>query len=89
MDKALNEIGRLRNEMKVGFIELENQLQSNNDSLQKKIQETSQLTIEAMERFSKKVEVGFIAVEEALENDLGVIKKEIVDIKKRLDQGNL
>ncbi|MEQ8809859.1 MAG: hypothetical protein RIE59_12375 [Imperialibacter sp.] len=89
MDKALNEIGRLRNEMKVGFIELENQLQSNNDSLQKKIQETSQLTIEAMERFSKKVEVGFIAVEEAVENDLGVIKKEIVDIKKRLDQGNL
>jgi len=28
MNKALNEIGKLRNEMKVGFIEVENQMEN-------------------------------------------------------------
>lgn len=33
MDKAPNEIGKLRHEMKIGFIELENQIQSGNEKM--------------------------------------------------------
>lgn len=87
MNKVLSNVGKLRNEMRVGFMELENQLSANNDSLQKKILETSSLTISAMDRFSKKVEAGFLAVE--LEKDLSDINDEIANIKKRLDDANI
>lgn len=100
MDKALNEIGKLRNEMKIGFIELENQMQANDESLreeikrtsealQENIKRTSELTIGALDKFAQKVEAGFIAVEEALDDDISEIKKELLNIRKRLDDANL
>lgn len=77
MEKALNEIGKLRNEMKVGFIELENQMKSGNESiqsrlesLQKQVKDSNDLTVRSLESFSKKVETGFLAIEEALESDI-------------------
>ncbi|MEQ9297314.1 MAG: hypothetical protein RIF33_02075 [Cyclobacteriaceae bacterium] len=88
MDKALNEIGKLRNEMKVGFIEIENQLESNREMLMK-IVESMGKVVETVSSFSNKVEKGFRAIEEALDNDLEQINSEISDIKKRLDKGNL
>jgi len=83
MNKALNGGGKLRNEMRVGFIELENPVSANNDALKKKMQETSALTIAAMHRFSKKVDAGFLAVEDALEKDLSDTSEEISSIKKK------
>lgn len=89
MEKAFNEIGKLRNEMKVGFIELENQIQSSNESLRQEMLRTSEATIKALSKFSQKVESGFLAIEEALDQDLKEIKSEISDIKKRLDDANI
>lgn len=100
MNKALNEIGKLRTEMKVGFIELENQMQAGNDDLkltiqrtndamQQKLSATSQAMIATMEKFASRVESGFLAVEEALEADLHDLKSEIDSIKLRLDRANL
>lgn len=100
MNKALNEIGKLRNEMKVGFIKLENQMKAGNESLQnqvgslqnqiklfqKEMKRSVESTIRTIEKFSQKVETGFIAVESALDKDLGT---EISQIKKRLDDANI
>lgn len=88
MDKAFNEIGELRNEMKVGFIEIENQLEANREMLSKMVNSMGKV-VESIGSFSNKMEKGFIAVEEALDNDLEQINDEIDSIKKRLDKGNL
>ena len=71
MDKALDEIGKLRNEMKVGFIELENQMGSNTENV-----------IDTMEKFSINVEKGFIAIEDALGQDLSEISKKSIRSRK-------
>ncbi|MEM9329409.1 MAG: hypothetical protein AAGA85_27360 [Bacteroidota bacterium] len=89
MDKALNEIGKLRNEMKLGFIELENQIQNRNDQLVDQIQETSKVTVATLQRFSQSVEKGFLAVESALDKDLVDLRSEIKGIKERLDKANI
>ncbi len=96
MDKALNEIGKLRHEMKIGFIELENQMQSGSDKMQvgldklrDEMKQSNELFIKTMDKFSKNVEAGFLAVEGAIEQDLKDIRSELSEIKKRLDQGNL
>lgn len=74
MDKALNEIGKLRNEMKIGFIEVKNQIKS---------------VVDTIDRFSQKVERGFVAIEDALDTVLAELKEEIDQIKKRLDDANI
>jgi len=98
--QALNEIGRLRNEMKVGFIELENQIKANNEKIMdtiitsnQKIMETMRSTNQAImvsiSKIANNTEQGFLAVEEALEDDIKGLKEEIDDIKSRLDKANL
>lgn len=96
MDKALNEIGKLRSEMKIGFIELENQIQANGEIirdemelLRQKVQQSSESTIKIISKLSSNMEKGFLAVEGALDKDINEIRSEIKGIKKRLDQGNL
>ena len=89
MDKALNEIGKLRNEMKVGFIELQSQMRSNQEKLETQMRKNTEKTMNVMEKFSNNVDKGFIAIEEALDRDLSVINKEINQIKKRLDDANI
>lgn len=66
MEKALNEIGKLRNEMKVGFIELENQMKVGNETIVRQMEQSNQLFIQTLGKFSKKVETGFLAIEESL-----------------------
>lgn len=75
--------------MKIGFIELENQIEASSELVQKQITESNKRTVKALSDFSQKVEKGFLAVESALDKDLNDIKSEIKGIKKRLDQGNL
>jgi len=96
MDKSLNEIGKLRNEMRVGFIEVENQMRAGFSDLEEKLSETekqiktvSETMSGTFEKFSQNVEKGFIAVEEALENDLNDLRSEIQSIKQRLNDANL
>lgn len=84
-DKALNEIGKLGNEMKTGFIEVENQLNSSKEQMSGALNQV----IQTMNRFSTNVEKGFLAIEEAMEEDVTDIKDEISSIKERLDRGNL
>jgi len=70
MGKALNEIGKLRNEMKVGFIELENQIQASNDRLIEMIHKNNNMIVKSMEKVANNIEKGFIAVEEAMQEDV-------------------
>lgn len=103
MDKALNEIGKLRNEMKIGFIELENQMKAGSEqtqsnigqlqagivSLRDEMKGSNDRFIKTLDKFSKNVEAGFLAIEDALENDIKDIKSELSSIKSRLDKANL
>ncbi len=58
-------MGKLRNEMKAGFIELGNQMKSGNESIVQQMERSNQLFIQTLEKFSKKVETGFLAIEES------------------------
>jgi len=78
MDKALNEIGKLRNEMKVGCIEVKNQMENMTTKI-----------VGSLSKFSNTVEKGFIAIEEAIDEDMHDFQKEIENIKTRLDKANL
>lgn len=89
MDKALNEIGMLRNEMKVGFIELENQIRASNDKIMETMRSTNYALMESISKIAGNIEKGFLAVEDAMEDDIKNIKEEIQDIKNRLDKANL
>jgi len=103
MDKSLNEIGKLRNEMRVGFIEVENQMRAGFSGVEDRLSEVEKTIVETQkqiktvsetmsgtfEKFSQNVEKGFIAVEEALENDLNDLRSEIQSIKQRLNDANL
>lgn len=80
MERALNEIGKLRNEMRVGFIEIENQIKANTEntinklaSLENQMQKNMVKTVETFSKFSNTMENGFIAVEQAIEEDLSSI----------------
>lgn len=82
--------------MKIGFIELENQIQANGEIirdemelLRQKVQQSSESTIKIISKLSSNMEKGFLAVEGALDKDINEIRSEIKGIKKRLDQGNL
>lgn len=68
-------------EMKVGFIEMENQLASVKDQVSN--------VVTTMHKFSGNVEKGFLAIEGAMDEDFSEIKDEISTIKKRLDDANL
>ena len=93
MENALNEIGKLRNEMKVGFIELENQIQASSEKtiemLTSLMRDNSNLIINSMSKMAGNMEKGFIAVEEAMQQDIDRIDGELASIKKRLDDANL
>lgn len=89
MSKALNEIGKLRNEMKVGFIELENQIEASNEKMVELIQFNTKSIVSAMDKMASNMEKGFLAVEEAMQEDVDRIDSEISNIKKRLDDANL
>lgn len=45
--------------------------------------------LKVFDKFSEITEKGFLAVEEAIESDLGEMKKDIENIKQRLDRANL
>ncbi len=49
----------------------------------------TEVIVNTLERFSTKVEKGFVAIEEALDHDPVELKKEIDQIKKRLDDANI
>ena len=85
MEKAFNEIGKLRSEMRVGFIEMENQLQATRDTLNVNLGKV----IDTTQKMGKHVEQGFIAIEEAMDEDFTRLEKEITQIKDRLDKANL
>ncbi|MEM9896032.1 MAG: hypothetical protein AAF789_06655 [Bacteroidota bacterium] len=93
MENALNEIGKLRNEMKVGFIELENQIQASSEKtiemLTSLMRDNSNLIINSMSKMAGNMEKGFLAVEEAMQQDIDRIDGELASIKKRLDDANL
>jgi len=93
MSKALNEIGKLRNEMKVGFIELENQIQASSEKTIEKLTElmrgNTKSIVGSMEKMSKSMEKGFLAVEDAMQEDVDRVDAEIERIKKRLDDADL
>ena len=73
MEEALNEIGKLRNEMKLGFIELENQFKNSQSSvdgkfneletklseIHKTMVENGKRVISTLQSFSNNVETGF------------------------------
>ncbi|MEM6738457.1 MAG: hypothetical protein AAF620_20560, partial [Bacteroidota bacterium] len=61
MEKALNEIGKLRTEMHVGFIELENQMSSTRDQMNesfRKVSESMSKVIDTTKKVAGNVERG-------------------------------
>ncbi|MEM0940968.1 MAG: hypothetical protein AAGI25_14450 [Bacteroidota bacterium] len=99
MEKALNEIGKLRTEMHVGFIELENQISFTKDQIAStrnqmnesfiKVGDSLGKVIDTTKKIAGNVERGFLAVEEAMQEDVDRIDKEIQSIKDRLDRANI
>ncbi|MEM0940897.1 MAG: hypothetical protein AAGI25_14070 [Bacteroidota bacterium] len=92
MEKVLNEIGKLRMDMHVGFIELENQMSSTRDQMNesfRKVSESMSKVIDTTKKVAGNVERGFLAVEEAMQEDADRIDKEIQSIKNRLDRANI
>ncbi len=101
--EALNGFDKLRNEMKLGFIKLEDQFKNSQSSADGKFNEleiklnemhTSMLEndkriLSTLISFSNIVEKGFFAIEEALEKDIQTVRKDIESIKQRLDKANL
>ena len=81
----INEIGKLRTEMKIGFIEMENQLKSTKDQMVAGFEQVVGIT----SKLSNNVERGFLAIEEAMESDVKNIQEELSSIKKRLNKANL
>ena len=88
----INEIGKLRTEMKIGFIEMENQLKSTKEELVSSIQNVSNSMdhlVKGVGNLSSNVERGFLAIEEAMESDVKNIQEELSSIKERLNKDNL
>ena len=82
--------------MKVGFIEVENQMGSGFGEVDKKISDvsdqlqcTSRSIADSLEKFSGNIEKGFLAVEGAMGEDVNELKSEIESIKKRPDDANI
>ncbi len=63
MEKAFHEIRKLRTEMQVGFIEMENQLQATRDTLNENLGKVIEIT----QKMSRQVEQGFLAIGEAMD----------------------
>ena len=88
----INEIYKLRTDMKIGFIEMENQLKSTKEELVSSIQNVSNSMDHLMKgvgNLSSNVERGFLAIEEAMESDVKNIQEELSSIKERLNKANL
>jgi len=89
MDKTLNEIRKLRKEMRVALIGLENQNETSSSPIEQQIIGPNKMIINALINFLDSIERRFVSLEYILDNDINEIRSEINGIKKRLDQSSL
>ena len=97
-----NELGKLRQEVKVGFIEVDNRFQSVNDRLDlvadglqkitsevKKTNESVADTQQQMGRIAKLVDDGFEVIQNFLSQQLDQQDTRLTNLERRMDQAGL
>lgn len=90
-----NELGKLRQEVKVGFIEVDNRFQAANErliSIGEELQKANQElagTQQQMGRIAKLVDDGFEVIQNFLSQQLDQQDMRLTNLERRMDQAGL
>ena len=88
MEELKDELGKLRNEMKIGFIEVDNQFQMVNDKLSDVSQEVKK-TQSQMAKIATLVDQGFDVIQTHVDQKAKQQDLRLSKVEERLDRAGL